>query len=415
MILKIRNLMVKTGKVICQILLLAAVIAATITCKPEKQNDVVSQISPQGILKVSAEGIFTRDGKPYRGIGVNYFNAFYRTILNSTDKTYAEGLKYLSENKIPFIRFSANGFWPNELKLYQTNKTRYFTLLDEFVKSAETNGVGLIPSLFWFYAAVPDLMGEHMNQWANPGSKTIAFMRTYTSEVVSRYKGSPAIWAWEFGNEVNSSVDLLNQAINYLPKVSTSQGTPAVRTSEDAFTTEILQYALNEFTATVRKYDPDRAIFSGNAMPAPNMYHRYKYQNWLQDSSTEFTSLLDVQNPSGLGTITLHIYPDHELKFFSDIKATFFQIYQQAMRSSKELKRPLFVGEFGSPKTLGAEVEAQKFHESLNALIDNKVQLAALWVFDFSYQDADWNVTPTNSRKYQIDEIIKANASFSVQ
>jgi len=84
----------------------------------------------------------------------------------------------------------------------------------------------------------------------------------------------------------------------------------------------------------------------------------------------------------------------------------------RAMRSSKELKRALFVGEFGSPKTLGTELESQKFHELLNAVIDNKVQLAALWVFDFSSQDADWNITPTNSRKYQLDEVIKANAQF---
>ena len=288
-------------------------------------------------------------------------------------------------------------------------------LLDEFVKSAETHGVGLIPSLFWFYATVPDLMGEHLNQWANPNSKTIAFMRTYTAEVVSRYKDSPAIWGWEFGNEVNSYVDLLTQAMNFLPKVSTAQGTPAVRTSEDIFTTEILRFALNQFAATVRKYDPDRAIFSGNAMPGANMYHRYKYQNWTQDSSTDFTALLDVQNPASLGTLTIHPYPDQEFKYFSDIRAGLPQIIQEAMRSSKELKRPLFIGEFGSPKTLGAEKEVQKFNELLNAVIDNKVQLSALWVFDFPYQDADWNITPTNSRKYQLDEIIKANARFETE
>ena len=403
-------------KAFVYLLLVLVVPIATLNCQSAKKDSgIIEPVIVPGILKVSTDGLFMRDGKPYRGIGVNYFNAFYRTIINSNDKSYTDGFKYLSDNKIPFIRFSANGFWPNELKLYQTNKTRYFTLLDEFVKSAETNGIGLIPSLFWFYAAVPDLMGEHINQWGNPNSRTIAFMRTYTTEIISRYKNSPAIWGWEFGNEWNSYVDLLSQAMNYLPKVSTSQGTPAARTSEDIFTTEILQFALNEFIATVRKTDPDRAIFSGNGMPGTNSYHRYKYQTWIQDSATDFTALLDLQNPSGLGTLTLHPYPDQEFKYFSGINATLSQIIQEAMRSARELKRPLFIGEFGSPKTLGAEMEAQKFHESLNAVIDNKVQLASIWVFDFSSQDADWNVTPTNSRKYQLDEIIKANASFSAQ
>lgn len=386
----------------------------TITCKSKKEFEIVPPINVPGILRISSDGVFTRDGKPYYGIGVNYFNAFTRTISNSADKTYIEGFKYLSDNKIPFIRFSANGFWPSDLKLYQTNKTRYFMLLDEFVKSAESNGIGLIPSLFWFLAAVPDLVGEHINQWGNPNSKTIDFMRTYTSEMVSRYKDSPAIWGWEFGNEYNAFADYLDQAINFLPKVAPTQGTPASRTLEDATTTDTFSSAMNEFTKTVRKYDPDRPIFSGNGMPGPNIYHRYKYKNWIQDSSTDFTALLGLQNPSALGTLTIHPYPDQELTHFSDFKASLTQIIQEAMRSSKELKQPLFVGEFGSPKTLGTEMEAKKFYKLLNALIDNKVQLAALWVFDFSPQDADWNITPTNSRKYQLDEIIKANAKFKI-
>lgn len=383
-----------------------------LNCKSEvKVATPISSADVAGTLTVSTDGVFMRNGKAYQGIGINYFNAFYRTIGNNNDKSYTAGLKYLGDNKIPFIRFSINGFWPNELKLYRDNKTLYFTLLDEFVRSAETNGVGLIPSLFWFYAAVPDLMGEHMNQWGNPNSKTIAFMRTFTAEVVNRYKSSPAIWGWEFGNEVNSYVDLLDQAINYLPKVSVIQGTPATRTIDDAFTTEILKVALTEFTAVVRMYDPNRPIFSGNGMPSPNSYHRYKYKNWVQDSSIDFTSVLDLQNAS-VGTLTIHPYPDQEFKYFSGINATLTQIIQEAKRSSTELKRPLFVGEFGSPKTLGATIEAQKFQDVMKAIIDNKVQLAALWVFDFSYQDADWNVTQTNSRKYQLDAIIDANAKF---
>ena len=143
------------------------------------------------------------------------------------------------------------------------------------------------------------------------------------------------------------------------------------------------------------------------------MYHRYKYQNTTPDSSTDFTSLLDVQNPASLGTLTLHTYPDIEFKYFSDVKCGFSQIIREAMRSSKELKRPLFIGEFGASKLLGTEPEAQKFYQVLNAIIDNKVQLSALWVFDFSYQDADWNITPTNSRKYQLEEIVKANAQLN--
>lgn len=397
---------------------LFVIILVLISCKPDDVIPPVIKpvvvVTSDSILKVSPDGIFIRNNKPYRGVGVNYFNAFYRTILNQSDKSYYEGLKYLSDNKIPFIRFTANGFWPNELKLYQTNKSRYFTLLDEFVKTAERYRVGLIPSLFWFYAAVPDLMGEHVNQWGNPDSKTIAFMRTYTAEVVDRYKNSPAIWGWEFGNEVNSYLDLLGVAFPDIPAINTASGTPSTRTADDAITTEIFQYALSEFASVVRKYDPERAIFSGNGIAGTNSYHRYKYKNWEIDSSTEYRLLLDVQNPISLGTLTIHLYPHQDNIYFSDFKpkATLAQIIQESMRASKELKRPFFLGEFGSPKTLGETMEATKFKELLDAIVENEVQLSALWVYDFSYQDKDWNITQTNNRKYQLDAIIKTNAQF---
>jgi hypothetical protein len=379
---------------------------------PPKEDPVIVPHSSPFTLKVNSEGILIRNGKPYYGIGVNYFNAFYRTLQNSSDKSYLEGFKYLSQNKIPFIRFSATGFWPSELKIYTQNRTQYFLLLDEFVKAAETYGIGLIPSLFWNGMTTCDLVGEHRSQWANNNSKTIALMRIFTADIMTRYKDSPAIWGWELGNEYNASSDLLDQAINFLPPVSPSQGTPDKRTVEDIMTSDILHSALAEFVVTARKYDPDVALFSGNAMPATNHYHRYKYKTWTQDSSTDFSAILNVQNPSGLGTITLHPYPSQEFSFFSDYKASLSQMVQEGMRTAKELKMTLFVGEFGSPKTLGTALEAQKFNESLAAIMNNKVQLSAIWVFDLSQQDADWNVTPTNGRKYQLDEIIKANAQL---
>jgi hypothetical protein len=66
--------------------------------------------------------------------------------------------------------------------------------------AAESVGVGLIPSLFWTYFTVPGLVGDSVNQWGNVNSESTAFMRTHTLEILARYKDSPAIWAWKFGN-----------------------------------------------------------------------------------------------------------------------------------------------------------------------------------------------------------------------
>ena len=118
-----------------------------------------------------------RSGKPYRGIGINYFDCFLRTLKKGDDTSYDAGFATLAAKGIPFARFCATGFWPSDMKLYQTNRAEYFRRLDGVVKSAEKHGIGLVPSLFWFFACVPDLVGEPMDQWANPQSKTQAWMR----------------------------------------------------------------------------------------------------------------------------------------------------------------------------------------------------------------------------------------------
>ena len=105
-----------------------------------------------------------KDGKPYRGIGVNCFNCFLRTLKKDGDTNYDAGFAILAAKGIPFARFCATGFWPKDMDLYQQDRAEYFRRLDGVVKSAEKHGIGLVPSLFWQFACVPDLVGEPMDQ-----------------------------------------------------------------------------------------------------------------------------------------------------------------------------------------------------------------------------------------------------------
>jgi hypothetical protein len=151
-----------------------------------------------------------KDGRPYRGIGVNYFDCFLRTWKNGDDTSYDAGFAVLAAKGIPFARFCATGFWPRDMQLYREDRAEYFRRLDGVVNSARKHGIGLVPSLFWYYACVPDLVGEPMDQWANPRSKTRAWMRDYVREVAARYRDDPAIWAWELGNEFSLRASLPN-------------------------------------------------------------------------------------------------------------------------------------------------------------------------------------------------------------
>jgi hypothetical protein len=87
---------------------------------------------------------------PFHGVGVNCYDAFTRTLGKAARTNYDAGFRELAARKIPFARFSAGDFWPQDWGLYQTNRAEHFARLDGVVKSAERHGIGLIPSLvFW--------------------------------------------------------------------------------------------------------------------------------------------------------------------------------------------------------------------------------------------------------------------------
>ncbi len=348
-------------------------------------------------LSTNERGELLLRGVPFQGIGVNYYDAFVRTLEPTARTNYDAGFRELAARKIPFARFSAGGYWPQNWALYQTNRAEYFARLDGVVKSAERHGIGLIPSCFWHLSAVPDLVGEPCNRWGDTNSRTIAFMRQYTRELVTRYAPSPALWGWEFGNEYNLAADLPNAA-DHRPPVVTSLGTPAQRTAEDELTHAAIRVAFREFAREVRKHDPQRIIVSGNAFPRVSAWHQVQEKSWKSDTRAQFAEMLAADNPGPINTLSVRGYD-----LTTDIERL-----DQAMAVARAEKKPLFVGEFGVPGAASAESQLQ-FTAMLNAIETNHVPLAALWVFDFDGQAKDWNVTATNGRGWQLDAIQQAN------
>ncbi len=348
-------------------------------------------------LTTNAQGELLFRAVPFRGIGVNYYDAFTRTLGQTVQTNYDAGFRELAARRITFARFSAGGYWPQDWALYQTNRAAYFARLDAVVRSAERHGIGLIPSFFWCYSTVPDLVGEPCNRWGDPNSRTIAFMREYTRELVTRYSHSPAIWGWEFGNEYNLAADLPNAAENR-PPVVPALGTPTHRTAEDDLTHAAIRVALREFALEVRKHDPQRIIISGNAFPRVSAWHQAHEKNWQRDTREQFAEMLAADNPSPINTLCVRGY---------DLTTDIGRL-DQAMRVAQATRKPLFVGEFG---VSGHDIEASKakFALILSAIETNRVPFSALWVFDFNGQAKDWNVNGTNDRSWQLDAIQQAN------
>lgn len=348
-------------------------------------------------LNIDKRGELILREVPFRGIGVNYYDAFTRTLGQPVRTDYDAGFRELAAKRIPFVRFSVDGYWPKDWRLYQTNRAEYFARLDGVVQSAERHKIGLIPSCFWNMSTVPDLVGEPCNRWGDPASRTIAFMREYTRELVSRYAQSPAIWGWEFGNEYNLAADLPN-ASEHRPPVAPSLGTPVQRTAEDELTHMDIRVAIREFALEVRKHDLERIIVSGNAFPRVSAWHQEKEKSWQADTPEQFAEMLAADNPSPVDTLSVRGY---------DL-ATDIGRLGQARAVAQAERKPLFVGEFGVPGATTGESK-MKFAKILLAIETNRVPLAALWVFDFDGQARDWNVNATNDRSWQLDAIQQAN------
>jgi len=370
-------------------------------------------------LTVTPDGVLLKQDAPFCAMGVNYVDVFWRHLANANDRSYERGFAELAAHGIPFVRFAASAYWPNELRLYETDRQTYLSRLDDVVRAAEANGIGLIPSLFWTHFSAPDLVNEPVGQWGNPASATIAFMVEYTRDIVSRYRASPAIWAWEFGNEFTLQVDLPNAAA-FRPPVNPELGTPPFRTAADDLRTSAILNAFQLFGATVRELD-DRLVTTGNAMPRSQAERIRHTGRWSlsPDTRADFINNLQLVNPPTyfqLSSVHLH-YPDDvtSVRFSRDYQPSLDELASLATLSASEIGQAVFVGEFGASDAVrGGNAAAVAANRAIvDALVRQHVPLSAVWVYDFPQQDPDgWNITYTNARRSILQSIEDANRAF---
>jgi hypothetical protein len=342
---------------------------------------VSSQAASLPGLSVARDGTLLRNGVPYRGVGVNYTDAFLRPLRHSEDESYRDDFRKLAANHIPFARITACGFSPSDYQLYLQDKENYFKVLDGVVQAAEESNVGLIADLFWSNSAVPDLVGEPRDQWGNSQSKTRQFMRTYIREVVSRYVNSPAIWGWEFGNEYNLSLDNPDAWRN-LPPANPRLGRTRSPGPDDALTTEIFTSAVSDFARTVREIDDHRMLLTGNSIPRFTAYHMQTERRNGADNAQQFATMLLRQNPGPFNPICIHTAPMAPMPRFTRGYNELIQICAGAARS---VSKALYIEEF---MTCPAKTECssatrrENVSKVLAAIQANNVPLASVWVYE---------------------------------
>ena len=309
----------------------------------------LTQASPSDLgLAVNSQGTLIRHGAPYRGIGVNYYDAFLRVLRNGNDHSYQQGFAALGSNGIPFARINAGSFLPSDVRLYLDNKEEFLKRLDGVVQAAEKSHVGLIPSLFWEPYAISDAMNEPRDSWRDSRSQTRKFMRQYTQDVVTRYVNSPAIWGWEFSCELSLAVD-----------------TRPRRGELYHFDYNTFRSAAIDFAQVVRKIDPDRIMVTGNSLPRINAFHAAAFIPNGPDTEEQFARILIRDNPEPFGPICIHASPAIIGRYFADRRVFFSAVARRVYghwRESSQTDLPRRVHTDAQGRGAPAEAAARIFY-----------------------------------------------------
>ncbi|MGA0112654.1 MAG: cellulase family glycosylhydrolase [Chthoniobacterales bacterium] len=358
------------------------------------------------------QGRLLLDGRPYRGMGINYVQCFWELLKDPANRDFVEGFRIIREDyDIPFIRFAASPFHSYDWRLYAEDPEEYFRRMDLIVREAEKRGLGLIPSLFWWNAAVGDWCEEPLGEMGNPQSKTRAFYRTYATEFVNRYKDSPAIWGWEIGNEYLLGADL--PKLNHLPRPKAGSKEP--RTAADKLTRPMILDLYRDLYQTIRALDAGRIIVTGDSLPREAAWFNRHKDDWGLDSREQWLEMLAADTPAEFSVVSIHLYPELDRKYFRDEKVSLEELLRAAVQSAHGSGRAVWCGEFGPGE--GHLADRPRMQSIFNALMEIGVDLSALWNFcprGKTFQP-DIDVTPTNEGSWLLPEIAAFNRAVAAE
>jgi len=350
-------------------------------------------------IQVNENGVMQLAGKDLYIAGTNCYNLFNQCFDDFSPEEAKRTLDVLKENGISIVRFNCGGYSYNDLQYYMQNKEAYLELLRQIVNYAQQLEIGLIPSFFWLYHAVPDYYDEPLRSWGRADSQTVQFLCDYTAAVVNKLKDSKAIFAWEFGNEFNLSCDLPN-ADEHMPALP-SHSKRTQRTAEDHLSATDVSYAIGRFSQTIHAIDhTGRMITSGNATLRPSQYNQLHYNSWNQDSYEEYKQNTAMFTPEGVDTISEHVYFQSQKTFGKELSLSAYLSYM--MQMSKEMKKAYFVGEWGG----GSDEDMASYREIGNDFVDAGVQICLLWNFNLNENSVEYSFSADSLRGQRLFAVI---------
>ena len=295
------------------------------------------------------DGILKHEGEAFAGIGANFYGAFSNYFVENR-KEFNNIFALLAGHGIGYCRINIGLYHTADYKRWGQNKEMYFKRLDEVIRAAEHHNIGLICSFFWTFG-VAGYFDETELDWGKANSMSHKFMAQYARLFVKRYMESPAIWGYEFGNEINLQCDI--------PHI------------DNGFKAEWIQPLLQEFAEIVKKNDPyGRIVTSGCSEPRPSQYNLRMNNSWKTDTREEWAQALTWFNPPPMGCNSVHIY-DPENRFLPSSQNTYTNLIKAYMEESAKQRKALFIGEFHGLNN--------KCEEIIDAIVANRAPISAVW------------------------------------
>ena len=369
-------------------------------------------------ITLDEDGNFRLNGKRLYAYGVN---AAAGDIWHDPfDTVYEKCLDTLAKYDIPITRSLITFGTITDYELYLSDPDEFWKTSERMLDMALEAEIGVIVHVI-SSMTFTSMLGEKASAIGDVNSKSMAFMRNWTRDMVTRFKNHPAVWGWEIGNEMNLEQDLVrNEAYEYIfgPQVGEPDAFDNVSAAE-------YQVCKREIAKVIREVDPYRIISSGDAMQREaanslrqasekmNEKHEWKV-DWSRDTLKDWLNMSLYCTPDPVDTISTHYgmtYDDYSF-MLRDATLTNEQLLSYYVRLAKENKKGFYFGEFGNMGVYGMTLDPalveDAFPKCLATLQKTGVQLATLW----QRNGANYTVTDEGPLAYMIAEIGKVNESF---
>ncbi len=350
-------------------------------------------------LTVDDSGTVCLAGKPYSAFGVNSFTLVIRYIEGADKSMYEDQFRLLKKYDIPFIRCNFGGFWPDYYERFDSDPEYIINCMRDVVKCAEKYETGLICSLMWEVGSIAYHMGEGRSAMGDPESRTVKYAKEYTSKIVSEFKDSPAVWAWEIGNEYNLDADLCDMS-----RVTETPDTPDEVTGEYFFTSEEMNTFYREIGNVIRSIDPVRMISTGNGdmrIASKSLHEAAKAMDksthmwnevWTDDTVEDFYEMCSYCTPDPIDAMCFHL---QHAKQDENGRASFMltlnrfggnisseEYFTEFANAARRARKALYFGEMGDMMWMEGDKNAPEVFRSVtDAICGAGIQLASSWQF----------------------------------